>query len=297
MKCEDCLPLLDLYADGELSPGGAYDVAAHLGACASCEARHRSLRREQALYSSYECDPSPSPAFWDEVLANIRAEKARPPEAAAAAWPRRLASMLSALSAPRFSPQLTAALLFVAVGLTAAVMRYFGPRHEPPAAQRAEARKDGAEVLTPAKPADEQPAHTPEPSEGARASVDASKGLKGREVLKKAGGVAEVKRARRAQASGVSSEASEASPDRLVRDAEQKYLAAIRILSRDVGRQRTRMDADTLARFERTLGVIDRSIAETRAAARRHPRDPVAVQYMLAAYAKKVEVLRDMARE
>lgn len=288
MKCEDCLPLLDLYADGELSPGAAYDVAAHLGSCASCEARHRSLRREQALYLSYECDASQSPAFWDDVLANIRAEKARPP-AAAAAWPRRLASLLSALSAPRFSPKLTAALLLVAVGLTAAVMRYFGPSQEPPAAQRAEARKEEAEVLPTPRAADERG-----PAEGSRAAANNSEGLRGRDVVKKAGGPAEVKRARRAQTSAVSEEAS---PDKLLRDAEQKYLAAIRILSRDVGRQRTRMDADTLARFERTLGVIDRSIAETRAAARRHPRDPVAVQYMLAAYDKKVEVLRDMARE
>ncbi len=296
MKCEDCLPLLDLYADGELPPREAYDVAGHLGACASCEARHRSLRREQALFLSYECEASESPAFWDDVLTNIRAEKARPP-AASSTWPRRLAGLLSALSAPRFSPKLTAALLLVAVGLTAAVMRYFGPSQEPPPTQQAEARKDGAEVVTPAKPADDRPSHTPGPNEGLRASADDSKGLRGREVLKKAGGVAEVKRARRAQTPEVPSGVLEASPDRLVREAEQKYLAAIRILSRDVGRQRTRMDADTLARFERTLGVIDKSIAETRAAARRHPRDPVAVQYMLAAYDKKVEVLRDMARE
>ncbi|HEV2861941.1 MAG TPA: zf-HC2 domain-containing protein [Pyrinomonadaceae bacterium] len=290
MKCEECLPLLDPYADGELSPREAYDVAAHLSACASCEARHQSLRREQALYLAYECDASESPAFWDEVLADIRAEKARPP-ATSPTWPRRLAGFLSALSAPRFSPKLTAALLLVAVGLTAAVMRYLGPRYEPRPTQQ-------AEVSTPARQADAPPAPTPEPDEGLRAGADEPKGSRGREVLKKAGGLAEAKRARRAPASEVTSVASEeASPDRLVRDAEQKYLAAIRILSRDVGRQRTRMDADTLARFERTLGVIDKSIAETRAAARRHPRDPVAVQYMLAAYDKKVEVLRDMARE
>lgn len=289
MKCEECLPLLDLYADGELSPREAYDVAAHLGACASCEARHRGFRREQALYLSYECEPSESPAFWDGVMSNIRAEKARPREAAAAAWPRRLAALLSALSAPRFSPKLTAALLLVAVVATAALMRYFGPRQVPPPTQQADARKDGAEVLPAPRATDEQ-----RPDEDFRAAVNNSESLRGRAGVKKAGGPAEVKRARKAQALEVSEEAS---PDRLLRDAEQKYLAAIRILSRDVGRQRTRMDADTLARFERTLGVIDKSIAETRAAARRHPRDPVAVQYMLAAYDKKVEVLRDMARE
>jgi hypothetical protein len=292
MKCEECLPLLELYSDGELSAPEAGAVAAHLGACAPCSARLQSLRDEQALYLRYECDPSESPAFWDGVLANIRAEKARPPEAPAAWHRRRLAALLSSLSAPRFSPTLTAALLLVAVVLTAAVMRYFGPREEPPR-QHAEAGKDGGGVSPPPRKTDELAARTQEPDREGRAIADGPEALKGRDVLKKAGVVAESKRARKAQ----TLEVSEASPDKLVRDAEQKYLAAIRILSRDLGRQRTRMDPDTLARFDRTLGVIDKSIAETRAAARRHPRDPVAVQYMLAAYAKKVEVLRDMAQE
>jgi hypothetical protein len=85
------------------------------------------------------------------------------------------------------------------------------------------------------------------------------------------------------------------SPDELVREAEQKYLAAIAILSRDVNRRRSRLDADTRARFEQTLAAVDRTIAGTRRAVRQHPGDPVAVQYMLTAYAKKVEVLREMA--
>jgi hypothetical protein len=88
----------------------------------------------------------------------------------------------------------------------------------------------------------------------------------------------------------------ESAPDRLVREAEGKYLAAIRLLSRDVGSRRARLDDDTRARFERTLAAVDRTIADTRRAAREHPRDPVAVQYMLTAYAKKVEVLREMTR-
>ena len=39
---------------------------------------------------------------------------------------------------------------------------------------------------------------------------------------------------------------------------------------------------------------LDRTIADTRKAVRQHPDDPVAVQYMLTAYAKKVDVLREM---
>ena len=45
------------------------------------------------------------------------------------------------------------------------------------------------------------------------------------------------------------------------------------------------------------MRALDRTIAETRRAALgRGNNDPVAVQYMLTAYEKKVEVLREMAR-
>jgi hypothetical protein len=91
--------------------------------------------------------------------------------------------------------------------------------------------------------------------------------------------------------------AAEPAPERLIQEAERKYLSAIAALSRDVDRRRPRMDSETMSRFERTLAVVDRAIVETRAAARRHPRDPVVVQYMMAAYAKKVDLLRGMAQD
>jgi hypothetical protein len=91
-----------------------------------------------------------------------------------------------------------------------------------------------------------------------------------------------------------SSEPREPSSDELVREAEQKYVEAIAMLSRDVKRRRSRLDAETAARFERTLTAVDRTIADTRRAARRHPGDPVAAKYMLTAYARKVDVLREM---
>ncbi|MCA1616165.1 MAG: hypothetical protein LC800_19105 [Acidobacteria bacterium] len=80
-----------------------------------------------------------------------------------------------------------------------------------------------------------------------------------------------------------------------MREAEKRYQAAIKILERDVNGRRSRLDRETLARFDETLNSIDRTIAETRKAVRQQGSDPVAVQYMLSAYAKKVEVMREMA--
>jgi hypothetical protein len=46
--------------------------------------------------------------------------------------------------------------------------------------------------------------------------------------------------------------------------------------------------------LEEALSSIDRTIVATKRAVRKSPDDPVAVQFMLAAYAKKVDVLREM---
>ena len=309
MKCEECLPLLDLYSDGELPGRDSDSVAAHLAVCAACAGRLQSLRDEQALYLSYECDAAESPEFWDGVLSQIRADggagirAGKPRAPLAAAWHRRrLAPLLAALSAPRFSPTLVAALLLAAVGLTAAVTLYLAPREQTPGPS-AEVRRDdaataggdGATIRTPPEsPAPTRPA-TParDTREAERAAADRHEGPRSVAVKGRPAHADDSKHTRPAHLSAP----HEPAPDRLVREAEQKYLAAIRILSRDVAGRRTRMDPDALARFERTLGVIDKSIAETRAAARRHPRDPLAVQYMLTAYAKKVEVLREMAQD
>jgi hypothetical protein len=86
-------------------------------------------------------------------------------------------------------------------------------------------------------------------------------------------------------------------PAQLVREAEQKYLAAIAMLSRDVNRHRSQLDPMLLARFDASLSEIDRTIKETRRVVHENPGDPIALQYLLAAYSKKVEVLRGMTAD
>ena len=86
-------------------------------------------------------------------------------------------------------------------------------------------------------------------------------------------------------------------PAQLVRDAEQKYLTAITMLSRDVNRQRSQLDPTLLARLDASLSEIDKTIKETRRVVRENPGDPIALQYLLAAYSKKVEVLRGMTTD
>ncbi|HEX8558670.1 MAG TPA: zf-HC2 domain-containing protein [Pyrinomonadaceae bacterium] len=308
MKCEECLGLLGAHFDGELGPAESAAVSAHVAACEGCARECESLRDEHALYLRYGCDATESPSFWGEVLARAEADRSSAPEALASRLRRRLAGALPALTAPRFSPTLTAAMLLAAVGLTASVMLYVGPRDNgprPSARSRYEGDAGKAEKAEKAgvESADGRDDDAPAAVESAggsggrepeRLAVREGRGARARVAAKPAGAAAASSKGDRR---ALTIAAAEPDAERLVREAERKYLAAIAALSRDVGRRRRQTDAETAARFERTLAVVDRAIAETRAAARKNPRDPVAVQYMMAAYARKVDLLRDVAQD
>ena len=82
--------------------------------------------------------------------------------------------------------------------------------------------------------------------------------------------------------------------DQVVRGAEQQYLSAIQILSRDIKRRRAVISPALLSQLETALAEVDRNIAATRRVARERPRDPVAVQYLASAYENKVDLLREV---
>lgn len=295
MRCVECLPLVEDYFDGELDEQKADSVAQHLEACASCAQSYRKIEREQELYLHYECDAQAGPAFWDNVIARAAQDKptARPSDALARlrGW---LGSRFVNFSAPRFSPSFTALLVLVATVITIVVMRYSNSNQKAtetasvsqteagraPAPSQGEAIKASDSAID--NGANQKGSGVKEPTQLAQNGV----GRKGNILLAANRGNA----GRTAKAAG-----SNRTSDELVREAEQKYVAAIAMLSRDVNRRRSRLDPETVARFERTLFAIDRTIADTRRAAREHPNDPVAAQYMLTAYAKKVDVLREMA--
>ena len=70
-----------------------------------------------------------------------------------------------------------------------------------------------------------------------------------------------------------------ASPSEAVRKAEQDYLNAIAILSKDVSERRSSLNPEMLSRVDDTLKSIDRTIVGTREAVKNNPNDPVAAQY------------------
>jgi hypothetical protein len=118
MRCEDCLPLIEEYFDGEVEGRAATQMRAHLAACATCAAALDALSFEQEIYTRYDRGLEVSPALWSRISAEIAREPQ--PESPAAGRPflsglrDRLAATLGTLAIrPALASSL--ALLFVAV--------------------------------------------------------------------------------------------------------------------------------------------------------------------------------------
>jgi hypothetical protein len=280
MKCEECLLVIEEYVDGDLEERDAGRVTAHLAACNSCAAISEDLTREQEIYSYYQRDVEVTPALWNGIKTRIEEENAGRSFGILTNLRELFAQIFRA---PRFSPALAAALVLVTVGITVVVMRYITPNNSPSIEQADPGiAKYG-----------ENPNEKEETAKGSQGSGGANEGnpIKEKEVQELPPVASNSPRPVKRQPKL----AKAPTPEELVRQAEEKYLAAIAILSEDVKKRREQLDPNSLEQFQLVLASIDQTIAETRRAVRQYPEDPVAVQYMMTAYAKKVEVLREMA--
>jgi hypothetical protein len=276
MKCERCQPLIEDYFDGELQQRIASQVSAHMGSCSACAKLGAEIKLEREIYSRYQREVDVTAALWANVHARIQEEKQNEPPPL---FGRLREWLAPSFSAPRLSPALAAALVVLTIGITVGVMSYLQSRTSGPTQV---ATKDGPETKDPNTGSDKQlEAVDPNGSGGKDTPTTPTPLEPGQQKLI----VAKKKTP------------AEADPDRLVRQAEQKYLAAIAILSRDLGSRRRQLDPETRARFDFALAEIDHTIYATQQAVRGNPSDPIALGYLLTAYSKKVEFLRDTARD
>jgi hypothetical protein len=200
---------------------------------------------------------------------------------------------------PRLSPALAAALVIATIGITVAVMSFL---NSPGSNREVASNNSNREGDIAARGADNANAGSSNDAAQTQSNDTARPPVvAGKESENVTRGTAPGEKPRSepaAQRQLVAKKAPQkVTPEQLVREAQQKYVAAIAILSRDVNHRRSQIDPTVLAQFDTALATIDRTIEETRRAVREHPDDPVALQYLLAAYSKKVDVLRDMAAE
>ncbi|HWT01552.1 MAG TPA: zf-HC2 domain-containing protein [Pyrinomonadaceae bacterium] len=126
MKCEECLPLIEEYVDGELDGRIIERLDAHLSSCAACAAELDALRREQEVYASYRRDIEVTPGHWNIVRARIEQEKEAAPQAESRP---RFGGWLGGLFGKRLRPAFGVAVVMAAVTITAAVV-YLRPRDQ-----------------------------------------------------------------------------------------------------------------------------------------------------------------------
>ena len=283
MKCEEYRLLIEDHVDGLLDDQAVLRLTSHTAGCPACATFYQELSGEQALYARYQRDVEVTPSLWGSIETRIKQERTAEPQGLISRLREQFAGTFSA---PRLSPAFAAALVIIAIGTTVFVMSRLNSRDP------VQVANNSGNTLV------ESPGAAN--SNAAIASSSPDRQQDG-EVNVPAGGPAGVapgnakvnapaaKQPRRAPGA--------LTPAQLVRDAEQKYLTAIAMLSRDVNRQRSQLDPILRARFDATLAEIDRSIRETRQVVRGNPEDPIALQYLLAAYSKKVDVLREMSND
>ena len=139
MKCEECLPLIEEYVDGELERRMIERLDAHLSSCAACAAELTALRREQEVYAGYRRDLEVTPAHWNVVRARIEQEKdARPLAEPRAGFLERLGGLFGKSLRPAF----VAAVVLVVVAITAAVIYLRSRGNQEKLAQRPPAHKE-----------------------------------------------------------------------------------------------------------------------------------------------------------
>ena len=280
MKCEDYRILIEDYVDGALDQKAAARVTAHTASCGECASFYQEMSREQEVYARYQRDVEVSPALWASIETRIKQERSSQPEGLISRLREQLAGVFSA---PRLSPAFAALLVIVAIGVTVFVMSRLNTSRPKQIAQG----NDNTSVSTPDQ---NKNASVPAP----KAPEDANDSTV---ATVPPGGASDPLKTPAPVVNPKSRTSVALTPAQLVRDAEQKYLAAIAMLSRDVNRRRSQLDPMMLARFDASLSEIDRTISETRLVARQNPGDPIALQYLLAAYSKKVDVLREMTND
>lgn len=288
MKCDECKTLIDDYAYGELDEKASAKVAAHLSGCAGCSAIYAQLESELEIYMRYEREVEVTPALWAAVEARIKEEKAAPNKSWLALVGERFKELFHA---PRLSPAFAAAMVVIAIGATVLVTTLVNkPNGNQNGGQVASQNANTSEQPTIAqgnRNVNAAPPQTAEPESTEQVDKDEPKNTDNRTDVEKEK-AAPLQKQQFARATPPSA-------DQLVREAEQKYLAAISLLERDV--KKSKLDPSVRARFDVALADIDRTIQETRQVARKNPNDAVAAQYLLGAYSKKVDVLREMSRE
>lgn len=294
MNCEDYLLMLDEYVEHELDGKSAAQISAHIAGCAPCAAQYETLRREHSIYSQYRLDIEATPSLWANVQTDI--EKIQRERLPTGDFRGRLAKIFSGSA---FNPAFAAAsfVLLITLGVIVGVIKY-----------KSTDVSFSEEIVSRKNDVESSPEKTDEDAKN-ETSISDGKDNAGKSKDKIAVVKAENHIKRKVSRFNLSKSANqvakskpvnlnrEPTTDEVIEKAERQYKSAIAILTGDIKRRRAQMSPNFVSLYELPLVEIDRTIDATRRAVRAQPNDAVAIQYMTAAYAKKIELLRTMTED
>ncbi|MBA3239798.1 MAG: hypothetical protein H0T60_01060 [Acidobacteria bacterium] len=122
MKCEECLPLLEEFADGEVDRRTSESMSAHMAACTECAEAFDALSAEQEMYLRYDRELEVPPSLWHGVrerIAEAPTERVTKPLPLLSRLRGQLAIVLGALA---LRPALASSLALLVVGVAAGVL-------------------------------------------------------------------------------------------------------------------------------------------------------------------------------
>jgi hypothetical protein len=296
MNCNECSILLDDYIEDELDTKNLEFLETHLASCANCARSCRELKAELNLYDHYLSNIEATPQLWTGL--QERLEKAKSPSY------RQSFVYLRSLFVNRqfvqsFKPLQAAALIIILMAGIAGFIKYkfFGS----PAEQNYATLTGNAANVNQTTQSE-----IFKPGYNADSNLNDGQIFIGRKISSAAS--ARTQRPKNILRIGTSgwrnpvtvsktvNTAMKEPSDEVVRKAESQYVTAIAVLTRDIKqRRRGELSSKNLLQIETTaLTELDRTIENTRREVREQPQNPVAVQYMTDAYAKKVELLRNI---
>ncbi len=272
MNCERWQAELEDFLYGELAEGQTAALRAHLAACAACAQARAALEREQEIFAQYyeQTALEPAPETWRAIQARIHNETFT--QAAAPEKASFMAGILAWLSGAPLLRQAAFAAALVVLSV-AATTYYF--------------KSQQREKLVAFQPSP-TPTVAPAPNVTPQATPVASE-QPPRPVL--------VKNELRTPVKAPPKLSETQLIQNQIARAEREYQGALKLLDRVIARRRGEFAPGLLQQYESSLALIDNSIAESRRALRAGPADAASGQFLLAAYAKKLELMQEIATQ
>ncbi len=275
MNCERYQNELEDFLYGELTEKRAAEIRSHLAGCSDCAASRDQLERENELFAQFyeETAMEPGSEIWNAIHARIATGQTAPVKQESASWfGGRFGGRFDWLPRPALRQAAFAVLL---ITLSVAATTFFLKRGSD------KPRDVAGGGNSAASPTPQIAAPTPTPT-----NLLAEQPPKPVVIPAKPLVVAPPRKLTEQEVI-----------NQQIARAEREYQGAIRLLDRAIARRRDSLDPNLIREYESSLALIDDSIAKSRRALREQPNDVTAGQFLLAAYAKKVELMQDIAMQ